>query len=123
MDVSDEAEIGIEEGNFGQLALIAVHGDDVSLLEVGDVPYPAAKADTEASRERMRGRLRQMQAQAEGEETETGVIVTLDGCISGNPNLFSANFDDAFTFKDREQAEAFVEEFPDVLRLVLILNS
>jgi hypothetical protein len=124
MDVSDDAEIGIEEGNFGQLALIAVHGDDVSLLEVGDVPYPTEKADTEASREKMLERLQEIDAEAEDKETDTGVmIVTLEGCISGDPHLFSANFDDAFTFKDRGQAEAFVEEFPDVLRLALILNS
>jgi hypothetical protein len=108
-DAPDDAEIGVAIGTLGQLALIAIVGSDVRLFAIGDVPYPAEKANTEASREAMIERLRQINA--ERGETDTGVmIVTLDGCISGMPHLFSKDFEDAFTFKDRAQAEAFIAE-------------
>jgi hypothetical protein len=41
--VSFSPSIGIEIGGFGQLALIAKIAGDVSLLEIGDVPYPGYK--------------------------------------------------------------------------------
>jgi hypothetical protein len=41
--------------------------------------------------------------------------VTFQGYISGIPNLFSSDFDTAFVFKNKEQAEAFITEFADEL--------
>lgn len=68
----------------------------------------------------MMDRLRGIQAQ--GGETEHGaVIVTIEGVVSGDPDLFSMNVENAFTFKDSEQAKSFTDEFFDVLRHALIL--
>jgi len=69
----------------------------------------------------MMERLRRIHAA--GGETETGVIiVTFRGYISGIPSLFSADFNTAFIFKNREQAEAFITEFADELDNPQILD-
>ena len=59
-DVSDDAEIGIEIGSFGQLALMAKIPGDVRLIEIGDIPYPAEKEMLDEQREEMMKRLQQM---------------------------------------------------------------
>jgi hypothetical protein len=118
--VSNDAEIGIEIGGFGQLALLAQVPGDVRLIEIGDIPYPAEKPLLDESRENMMGRLRQLRA--EGGEREKGVlIVTLEGVVSGAPDLFSMSVHEAFKFKDRIQAKEFMDEFFDVIRHALIL--
>jgi hypothetical protein len=123
--VSNDAEIGIEIGTFGQRALMAVCDSEgetlrsVSLLEIGDVPYPEEQADAEASRERMMNKLRQLHA---GGKPEKGVmIVTIEGAISGAPDLFSMSVREAFAFKDRTQAKIFIDDFYDMLKHALIL--
>ena len=69
----------------------------------------------------MMERLRRIDAA--GGETETGVIiVTLQGYISGIPNLFTKDFNTAFIFKNAEQAEAFIAEFADELHNPQILD-
>jgi hypothetical protein len=118
--VSDDTEIGIEIGGFGQLALIAKIPGDVCLMEVGDIPYPGDQPLLDESRERMMDRLRELHAQ--GGETEKGVmIVTREGVVSGASDLFSFRVKEALTFRDRTAAKEFIDEFFDVIRHALIL--
>jgi hypothetical protein len=123
-DVHKDAKIGIDVGQFGQLDLVAfLEGGetDMWILALDAFVFPADKSLLDESREEMMKRLRQIHA--DGGETEKGVmIVTIEGVVSGDPDLFSMNVDDAFTFKDTEQANAFVDEFFDVLRNALILD-
>jgi hypothetical protein len=42
--------------------------------------------------------------------------------ISGIPSLFSSDFDTAFVFKNKEQAEAFITEFADELHNPKVLD-
>src|SRR5215203_3448417 len=87
MDVPEDAEIGTDgEG----LALLAILGTNVHLLEVGRIPN-ANEIYAEAINQAVMERLRRIDAA--GGETETGVIiVTLLGYISGIPSLFSTDF-------------------------------
>jgi len=123
-EVPDEAEIGIDVGQFGQRDLVAfLEGGetDMWILSVAAFTLPADKSLLDESRERMIERLRQIHV--DGGETERGVIiVTIEGVLSGVSSLFSKNVEDAFTFKDTEQAKAFVDEFFNVIRHALILD-
>jgi hypothetical protein len=117
MDVSDDAEIGTDEDG---LALLAIRGTKVQLLQVGNIPY-AKDLYAEAINQAMMERLRQIHAT--GGETEAGVIiVTFQGYISGVPSLFSPDFNSAFIFKNTEQAESFITFFADELYNPQILN-
>jgi hypothetical protein len=117
MDVPEDAEIGTDEEG---LTLLALLGTNVHLLEVGRLPY-AKELYVEAINQAMLERLRRIHAA--GGETETGVIiVTFQGYISGIPTLFSTDFNTAFIFKDKEQAEAFITEFADELHNPQILD-
>ena len=117
MDVPEDAEIGTDgEG----LALLAILGTNVHLLEIGHIPN-ADELYAEAINQAMMERLRRIDAA--GGETETGVIiVTFLGYISGIPKLFSTDFNSAFVFKNREQAKAFITEFADELHHPQILD-
>jgi hypothetical protein len=117
MDVPEDAEIGTDgEG----LALLAILGTNVHLLEIGHIPN-ADELYAEAINQAMLERLRRIDTA--GGETETGVIiVTFQGYISGIPTLFSSDFDTAFVFKNKEQAEAFITEFADELHNPQILD-
>jgi len=116
-DVPEDAEIGTD----GQgLALLAILGTNVHLLEVGHIPN-ADELYAEAINQAILERLRRIDAA--GGETETGVIiVTLLGYISGVPSLFSTDFNTAFIFKNTEQAESFIKEFADELHNPQILD-
>jgi hypothetical protein len=117
MDVPDDAEIGTDDEG---LTLLAILGTDVHLLEVGHLPY-AKELYAEAINQAIMERLRRIHAA--GGETETGVIiVTFRGYLSGIPSLFSTDFNTAFIFKNREQAEAFITEFADELHNPQILD-
>jgi len=117
MDVPEDAEIGTDEEG---LTLLAILGTDVHLLEVGHLPY-AKELYAEAINQAIMERLRRIHAT--GGETETGVIiVTLQGYISGSPSLFSTDFNTAFIFKNKEQAESFIKEFADELHNPQILD-
>ena len=117
MDVSDDAEIGTDEDG---LALLAIRGTNVHLLQLDHIPY-AKELYAEAINQAMMERLRQIHA-TRG-ETEAGVIiVTFQGYISGVPSLFSTDFNSAFIFKNTEQAEAFITEFADQLHNPQILD-
>jgi hypothetical protein len=116
-DVPDDAEIGTDGAG---LALLAILGTNVHLLELGRIPY-ADELYAEAINQAMLERLRRIHAA--GGETETGVIiVTLLGYISGIPSLFTTDFNTAFIFKNKEQAETFIAEFSDELHNPHILN-
>jgi hypothetical protein len=123
-EVHKDAKIGIDVGQFGQLDLVAfLEGGetDMWILALDAITLPADQAIVDESRVTMMKRLREIHA--EGGETKKGVmLVTIEGVVSGDPALFSTNFDEAFTFKDRSQAKAFIDEFFDVLRHVLILD-
>jgi hypothetical protein len=117
MDVPEDAEIGTDGDG---LALLAILGTNVHLLEIGHIPN-ADELYTEAVNQAMLERLRRIHAR--GGETEIGVIiVTFQGYISGIPSLFSTDFNTAFIFKDTEQAEAFVKEFANELHNPQILD-
>jgi hypothetical protein len=117
MDVPEDAEIGTDGAG---LALLAILGTNVHLLEVGHIPN-ADELYAEAINQAMLERLRRIEA-ARG-ETETSVtIVTFLGYISGIPSLFSTDFNSAFIFKNTEQAEAFITEFADELHNPQILD-
>ena len=117
MDVPEDAEIGTDGA---ELALLAILGTNVHLLEVGRIPN-ADELYAEAINQAMLERLRRIDAA--GGETETGVIiVTFQGYISGVPSLFSTDFNTAFIFKNTEQAESFIKEFADELHNPQILD-
>jgi len=87
MDVPEDAEIGTDGAG---LALLAILGTNVHLLEIGRIPN-ADELYTEAINQAMLERLRRIHAA--GGDTETGVIiVTFQGYISGIPTLFSTDF-------------------------------
>jgi len=110
MDVPEDAEIGTDGDG---LALLAILGTNVHLLEVGHIPN-VDELYAEAINQAMMERLRRIHAA--GGETETGVIiVTFQGYLSGIPNLFTKDFNAAFMFKNAEQAETFITEFADEL--------
>ena len=117
MDVPEDAEIGTDGAG---LALLAILGTNVHLLEVGHIPN-ADELYAEAINQAMMERLRRIDAA--GGETDTGVImVTLQGYISGVPSLFSTDFNTAFVFKNKAQAESFITEFADELHNPQILD-
>ena len=117
MDVPEDADIGTDGAG---LALLAILGTNIHLLEVGHIPN-ADELYAEAINQAMLERLRRIHAA--GGETETGVIiVTFQGYMSGIPTLFSTHFNTAFVFKNKEQAEAFIREFADELHNPQILD-
>ena len=117
MDVPEDADIGTDGPG---LALLAILGTNVHLLEVGRIPN-ADELYAEAINQAMLERLRRIDAA--GGETESGVIiVTFQGYISGVSTLFSRDFHTAFIFKNTEQAETFITEFSDELHNPQILD-
>ena len=67
-------------------------------------------------RDAMLARLQQIHDDHAGQDTDEGaMIVTFEGYICGDPELFTNDCNEAFRFKDRKQAEDFVAEFADAL--------
>jgi hypothetical protein len=117
MDVPEDAEIGTDAAGD---ALLAILGTNVHLLEVGHIPN-AEELYSQAIKLLIVERLRRINA--EGGETETGVIiVTFQGYISGVPSLFSSDFNTAFIFRNKQQAETFIAEFTNELQNPQILD-
>src|ERR1044072_97939 len=110
MDVPEDAEIGTDGAG---LALLAILGTNVHLLEVGHIPH-ADELYAEAINQAMLERLRRIDA-AGGTTGTAKKRVTFQSYILGIPRLFSTDFNTAFIFKNREQAEAFIAEFADEL--------
>ena len=68
--------------------------------------------------------MRLLQIHDAGGDTDKGaMIVTHEGYLSGIPDFYSQDFNDAFRFKDRAQAESFIAEFPDALHNPQVLDS
>ena len=117
MDVPEDADIGTDGAG---LALLAILGTNVHLLEIGNIPN-ANELYAEAINQAILERLRRIDAA--GGETEIGVIVvTFQGYISGVPSLFSRDFNTAFIFQNSDQAEAFITEFANELHNPQILD-
>ncbi|HEY4423462.1 MAG TPA: hypothetical protein VGN10_04595, partial [Pyrinomonadaceae bacterium] len=86
MDVPEDAEIGTDGAG---LALLAILGTNVHLLEVGHIPN-ADELYAEAINQAMLERLRRIDAA--GGETETAIIiVTFQGYIRVSPNVGQKN--------------------------------
>ena len=117
IDVPEEAQIGTDAAGD---ALLAILGTNVQLLQIGHIPN-ADELYAEAINQCLIERLRRIHAA--GGDTETGVIiVTFQGYISGIPRLFSTDFNSAFVFKDKEQAQSFITEFAQELNNPQILD-
>jgi hypothetical protein len=93
-EVPEEAQIGIDVGEFGQRDLVAfleAGETDMWILALDSIPCSAEKPMLDESRERMMDRLRQT------DQPEKGVIiVTIEGVVSGVPDLFSMSVHEAF---------------------------
>jgi hypothetical protein len=113
-DLPDNTEIGIEDED-----LIVILNTKAHFFSVGQLPAEAIQTNLVAvigTREAMVTRLRQIDDDHEGQDTDQGaIIVTFEGYVCGVPNLFTTDANEAFCFKDRAQAEAFIAEFADEL--------
>jgi|SRR5215216_2830214 len=113
-DLPDNTQIGIEDED-----LIVVIDMKAYFFNVGALPAEAIQTNLVAviaTREAMVARLRQTDDDHEGQDTDEGaMIVTFEGYLCGVPNLFTTDAEEAFCFKDRAQAQAFVTEFADAL--------
>ena len=113
-DLPDNTEIGIEDED-----LIVIIDTKAHFFTVGQLPAEAIQTNLVAvigTREAMVARLRQIHDDHEGQDTDEGVlVVTLEGYVCGVPNLFTTDAEEAFCFKDRAQADAFIAEFADEL--------
>jgi hypothetical protein len=98
------------------LAVLQGGNPDMWILALGAIAYPAEKPMLDELRAEMLKRLQQMDQPAKGV-----MIVTIEGVVSGVPDLFSMSVHEAFKFKDRPQANEFIDEFFDVLKHALIL--
>ena len=113
-DLPDNTEIGIED-----LDLIVIINTKAHFFTVGELSAEAIQTNLVAvigTRDAMVTRLRQIDDDHEGQDTDEGaMIVTFEGYVCGIPNLFTTDAEEAFCFKDRAQAEAFIAEFADEL--------
>jgi hypothetical protein len=113
-DLPDSTQIGIEDED-----LIVIIDTKAHFFTVGQLSHEAIQTNLVAvigTREAMVTRLRQIDDDHEGQDTDEGaMIVTFEGYVCGVPNLFTTDAEEAFCFKDRAQAQAFVTEFADAL--------
>jgi hypothetical protein len=120
-DLPDNTEIGIEDED-----LIVIIDTKAHFFTVGQLSHEAIQTNLEAvigTREAMVARLRQINDNHEGHDTDEGVmVVTFEGYVTGVPYLFNNDVNEAFCFKDRAQAEAFIAEFSDALMNPQVLD-
>ena len=113
-DLPDNTQVGIEDED-----LIVIIDAKASFFTVGQLPAEAIQTNLVAviaTREAMVARLRQIHDDHIGQDTDEGaMIVTYEGYLWGVPNLFTTDAEEAFCFKDKTQAEAFITEFADAL--------
>ena len=111
-DLPDNTEIGIEDED-----LIVIINTKAHFFTVGALSDEALQINLEAfigRRGDMMARLQKIHEESAGEDTDEGaMVVTFEGYICGVPNLFTADANEAFCFKDRAQAESFIAEFRD----------
>jgi len=110
----DGTQIGIEDED-----LIVIIDTKARFFTVGQLSAEAIQTNLVAvigTREEMVTRLRQIDDDYEGQDTDEGaMIVTFEGYVCGVPNLFTTDANEAFCFKDKAQAGAFMAEFADEL--------
>jgi hypothetical protein len=120
-DLPDNTEIGIEDED-----LIVIIDTKAHFFEVGQLSAEAIQTNLVAvigTRDAMVERLRQIDDDHEGRDTDEGaMIVTFEGYVCGVPNLFTTDANEAFCFKDRAQAEAFIAEYADALMNPQVLD-
>lgn len=114
-DLPDSTEIGIEDED-----LIVIIETKAHFFNVGALPAEAIEINLEAYvgiHKAMLARLLEIHEEGaqEGGTTEGAMVVTFQGYICGVPNLFNNDANEAFCFKDRAQADAFIAEFADAL--------
>ena len=113
-DLPDGTQIGVEDED-----LIVIIDNKSRFFTVGQLSGEAIQTNllaVIATRRAMVARLRQIHDDHEGQDTNEGVmIVTFEGYVCGDPYLFNTDANEAFCFKDRAQAEAFIAEFADEL--------
>jgi hypothetical protein len=111
-DLPDNTEIGIEDED-----LIVIIDTKAHFFTVGQLPTEAIQINLDAAiatRGAMINRLREIHEESVGQDTDEGaMIVTFEGYICGDPNLFTTDANEAFCFKDRAQAELFIADFRD----------
>ncbi|HJP94517.1 MAG TPA: hypothetical protein VJ875_21325 [Pyrinomonadaceae bacterium] len=121
VDLPDSTEIGIEDED-----LIVIIETKAHFFNVGALPAEAIQINLEAvieTRGAMVARLRQIHDDHKGQDTDEGaMIVTFEGYICGVPNLFTTDAEEAFMFKDKTQAQAFIAEFADALMNPQVLD-
>jgi hypothetical protein len=120
-DLPDDIEIGIED-----IYLVAIIGTKTQDFEVGDLSDDSVQRNLEwfmGLRKEMMARMVEIHEAFAGMDTTGGVIIaTLEGYISGVPEFFDNDVNEAFTFKDRKQAEDFIAEFADALHNPQVLD-
>lgn len=120
-DLPDDTEIGIED-----IYLVAIIGSKSQSFLVGDLTDESVQRNLEwfvGLRKQMMARAVEIHEAFAGIDTAEGVIVaTLEGYICGVPELFTNDVNEAFTFKDRKQAEDFVAEFAEGLHNPQVLD-
>lgn len=113
-DLPDNTQIGIEDED-----LIVAIDAKARFFTVGELSHKAIQTNLVAvigTREEMVTRLQRIDDDHEGQDTDEGaMIVTFEGYVCGVPNLFTTDANEAFCFKDKAQAEAFITEFADAL--------
>lgn len=113
-DLPDNTEVGIEDED-----LIVIIDAKTRFFTVGQLPAEAIQTNLVAvigTREAMVTRLQRIDDDYDGQDTDEGsLIVTFEGYLCGLPNLFTTDANEAFCFKDKAQAEAFITEFADAL--------
>jgi len=111
-DLPDGTQIGIEDED-----LIVIIDTKAHFFTVSQLSEEALQANLEAFLDRrgaMMDRLREIHEESVEQDTDEGaMIVTFEGYICGVPNLFTNDANEAFCFKDRAQAELFIEDFRD----------
>ena len=120
-DLPDATEIGIDD-----IYLVAMIGTKTQSFEVGDLSDQSVQDHLEwfmGLRKKMMERMVEIHKAGAGIGTTEGVIVvTFEGYICGVPEFFINDVHEAFTFKDRAQAEDFITEFADALHNPQVLD-
>jgi hypothetical protein len=113
-DLPDNTEIGIED-----VYLVAMVDQRAQEFLVGDLSDESIDLDLATFSGRRKDMMERMleihEAGAGIGTTEGAMVVTFEGYIRGVPEFFTKDATEAFTFEDREQAEAFITEFADAL--------
>src|SRR5262245_55245025 len=108
-DLPDNTEIGTED-----IYLVAMVDQRAQQFLVGDLSDESIDLDRATFiaqyRDMMKRMLEIYESGAAIGTTEGVIVVTFEGYIRGAPEFFTNDATEAFRFKDRKQAEAFIKE-------------